>query len=150
VGNGTELGAEHDEIFDWLADESPSNAGVVLEYSPTTPGPVANLPWVNGNSSFIRGAFYSDGVLIKRYLYTFKSGSITLVGWTPTISVATKFSAFNVAGNRVSLHALVGSTNEGIRFNKSTERLEVDVSVWTIGLAGKFVRVQSLPFITVP
>ena len=152
MSDGTELGMTKDSALGWLADESPSNGGAIIQFSTTTP-PAIGGNWVSGTTAFVRGASYEGGILVKLYLYTFKSLSgsgIIHVGWTGDVTKATKFQATLVAGSRrVSLHAEVGGGHYGVRLWKGI--LEVDTSPLRLPFACQFERVEYLPStITVP
>ena len=148
MSDGTELGMLKDASLGWLADESPSNGGAIIEFSPSSPAPSSGLPWPSGNSAYMRGASYENGILVEQYLYTFQSGAIVHVGWTADVSKATKFLAINIPGNRISVRAVRPSSLGGMRLNKVGKHLEVDQSTSVLPLACQFVRVQSIAFIT--
>jgi hypothetical protein len=156
MSDGTELGMTYNSVEkQWLADESPSNGGAIIQISKASPLPDPGAVWNDGDSAFVRGASYKGGSLIKLYLCIFKSitgSGIIYVGWTAKLTEATRFRAVQVAGTRVSWHAeLGGGSYFGIRLGEGNTQLEVDTSALSLPLACQFERVEYLPtVITVP
>ena len=148
MSNGSELGMTRDPNGSGLlADESPPNGGAIIEFSITTPKPESGKTWTSGVLGYIRGAYYEGGGIIQQYLYTFKPGNITHVGWTTSSGRATRFRAVKIDGNRVSLSAEISGTAsvvKGIRLNKSKNQFEVDDSALKLNMACQFVKVETL------
>jgi hypothetical protein len=150
MSDGTELGMVLVHGPGWLADESPSNGGAIIEFSQDNPKyHTPPQKWPNNGLAFIRGASYENGTLAKFYLYAFQDPmqpKIYPIGWTPDFTKATRFLAVQMPGNRVSLRAFwQNRILLGIRLNKPKNLLEGDRSVLQLPLAGQFVKVQTLP-----
>ena len=151
MSDGTELGMRYDPKLGWVADESPSNGGAIIQISKASPLPDPGAVWNDGELAFIRGASYEGLTAIKLYLRIFKSpdgSGIIYVGWTDDKVQATRFRAVRVAGTRVSWRT---ENSWGIRLGEGNTQLEVDTSALSLPLACQFERVESLPGdITVP
>jgi len=146
MSDGTELGMTSHPVLGWLADESPSNGGAIIQISKTSPLPDIAAVWNDGDLAYVRGASFEAGSLVKRYLCVFPGpggGALVHVGWTNIVARATRFQAVRVAGTRVSWHAEFRQSRLGIRLDKGV--LEADPSSLRLPLACQFERVESLP-----
>ena len=92
MSDDTELGMRYDSTLGWLADESPSNGGAIIQISKASPPPDPGAVWTNGDLAYVRGASYENGTLVELYLYIFRPlGSVMYVGWIKDITKATRF-----------------------------------------------------------